>query len=351
METTRQHRLIQELIQVYPAAVKAKDPLGRLPLHLFCLAVTDNPNLFCSQNNVESVRNSLHSILDYYPEAMYVQDHTQLTPLSVITNAVQRRGRTELTEVLIATVETLSWYHLNHPNPPKIIDFPPILPSCENDTATSATTICTDKRRGAVKLLPHRSADGCDKTFISCSTPLSPTSIILHFSSTEGSCTCEQPHQEETNQLQLPCMIDYDDLEPKPFHENDENELRTDYSQYLERRLSLSSSANPLDIPNMKDNDQNCSLLPTETEMTNGNSSNIEEGKRCSWDSLESPDEQEATDCDTIVSTNYEALDKNLPTTDDLEPCVSESEAQYLQAKIMELELTHRKITLQLRKF
>ncbi len=117
-ETTRQHRLIQELIQVYPEAVQAKDPMERIPLHSFCLALMDNPNLFCSQNNVESVRNSLRLLLDCSPDAMYAQDQTKSTPLSIITNAVQRRGRTELTQVLIASVETLAFYHSTYPNPP-----------------------------------------------------------------------------------------------------------------------------------------------------------------------------------------------------------------------------------------
>jgi hypothetical protein len=39
--------------------------------------------------------------------------------------------------------------------------------------------------------------------------------FIFHFSSSYGSTTIEQPYQGDTNQLQLPCIIDYYDLEPK----------------------------------------------------------------------------------------------------------------------------------------
>jgi hypothetical protein len=371
METTRQHRLIQELIRVYPEAVRAKDPMGRLPLHLFCLAITDNPNLFCSQNNVESVRNSLRLLLDYYPDAMYVQDQTKSTPLSIITNAVQRRGRTELTEVFIASVEALAFYHSKHPNPPTTIDFPPRTPFLiERQLDFNNVTPCgcsTNERGDIVKLLSHPSSDICDETYINCSTPLSPTSIILHFSSGEGSTTIEQPHQGDTNQLQLPCLIDYDDLEPQSFQvklDNDKNEHRKDSSQHLECQIPLSLSTNvslscydesiknvdivSVDTHNNIDHDKDRSLQPTETETTDGKSFNIEEGKRCSWDSFESTHNQEETDCDTDMSTNCEALDTKIQTLDELEPFIPQDKAKYLQSKIMELELAHRKINLKL---
>jgi hypothetical protein len=204
---------------------------------------------------------------------------------------------------------------------------------------------------------------------MNCLTPLSPTSIILHFSSADGSTTIVQPHPGETNQLQLPCMIDYDDdLEHQSFQvkiENEKNELRIDSSQDPECQTHLSSSNNislpcheesikknveiaSLDTHNNGDNDKSRSLQPKETETTDEKRANTEEGKRCSWDSLESPDEQEVTDCDTDASTHYEALDKNLLTTDEPEPYISQDKAKYLQSKIMELELAHRKIKLKL---
>mmetsp|Transcript_15542 Transcript_15542/g.22156 ORF Transcript_15542/g.22156 Transcript_15542/m.22156 type:complete len:709 (+) Transcript_15542:289-2415(+) len=107
-ETVRQYQLVEMLINIYPDAVRTKDHAGRLPLHLFCLGATENTT-DSLKKNVEYVRNIMILILSVFPEGMYTKDNRQATPMKIVTDAIQRNGRTLVTD---AIVEALTNCHV-----------------------------------------------------------------------------------------------------------------------------------------------------------------------------------------------------------------------------------------------
>mmetsp|Transcript_3825 Transcript_3825/g.5689 ORF Transcript_3825/g.5689 Transcript_3825/m.5689 type:complete len:235 (+) Transcript_3825:72-776(+) len=102
-ETTRQYELVEKLVCTYPEAIRLKDQDGRLPLHLFCLGVSET--FFCSSLNIASIENSLQLLS--FPEAWEEKDVFGNTPMSILTNAVNGR-RTALTDTI---VEALAYYN------------------------------------------------------------------------------------------------------------------------------------------------------------------------------------------------------------------------------------------------
>ena len=102
-ETTRQYELVEKLVFTYPEAIRLKDQNGRLPLHLFCLGVSET--FFCSSLNIVSIENSLQLLS--FPEAWETKDVLGNTPMSILTNAVNGR-RTALTDTI---VEALAYYN------------------------------------------------------------------------------------------------------------------------------------------------------------------------------------------------------------------------------------------------
>ena len=107
-ETVRQYKLVEMLININPDAVRTKDHAGRLPLHLFCLGATKNTT-DSLKKNVEYVRNIMILILSVFPEGMYTKDNRQATPMKIVTDAIQRSGRTLVTD---AMVEALTNCHV-----------------------------------------------------------------------------------------------------------------------------------------------------------------------------------------------------------------------------------------------
>lgn len=400
-ETTRQYRLIRELLHVYPEAVRAQDPMGRLPLHLFCLAVTDNPTLFCSQNNVDSVRNSLHLLLELYPESMYVQDCTQSTPLSIITDAVHRKGRAALTEVIIASVETLAIYHSQQPNPPTTtVEFPPNLPVfikpqhhqhhpidftcscneqplCYNCSQSKSATRDMEQQRDVAtnmsSLFFQDSSEDCDNNFINDTMiPSSPTSTIVCFTA-DGAMhkemgyapSDEQSHKEEEVQhLQIP-SVDDDDATPYPKQldkgSNNNNEIASSQQECnvtLPTCLSTSTiTSNPCQQDFLENNKptsfDNCSynnhmLLHPSNTSPNTNYEDIsisEEEKTCTLDTLDTqPQVEEATQNNEVLMEH-----SNIPlTVEDFKTHNKEEEVNFLQSKIIELEVAYRELNVKL---
>ena len=104
-ETTRQFLLVETLINVYPDAVRQVDHMGRVPLHHFCLGIAHNHTYNFFQPDSGDVRSIIDLLLSVYPEGIYARDvQHQATPMKIITDAINRKGRTVVTDAIVSAL-------------------------------------------------------------------------------------------------------------------------------------------------------------------------------------------------------------------------------------------------------